>query len=98
MALKWGLISRNPADAVTPPQIQNTEMQTMDEKEVQTFLDVAKKTPYYVIFYLVLFTGMRQSEILALRWYDIDLDLCEVSVVRSLHRLRNTGHGKPCLG
>jgi integrase len=60
----------------------------MNEDDLQTFLDVAKKTLYYVLFYLALFTGMRRSELLALRWCDIDLLLCQVYVTRSLHHLR----------
>ena len=89
MALKWGLISRNPADAVTPPRPQRPEIQTMNENEVQTFLKTAKETPYHALFYLALFTGMRRSELLALRWRDVNLDMCEVSVTRSLHLLRD---------
>ena len=89
MALKWGLVSRNPADAATPPRPRRSEMQTMNEDEVQTFLEAAKATPYYVLFYLVLFTGMRRSELLALRWCDADLIMSEVSVSRSLHHLRD---------
>ncbi len=89
MALKWGRISRNPADAVTPPRPQRTEMQTMNEEEVETFLEFAKKTPYYALFYLNIFTGMRRSELLALRWCEVDLDLYKVSVIRSLHHLHN---------
>ena len=61
----------------------------MNENEVQTFLKVAKETPYHALFYLALFTGMRRSELLALRWCDVDLDMCEVSVTRSLHLLRD---------
>ena len=87
MALKWGLIGRNPADAVTSPRPLRSEMQTMNEDEVQTFLRVARSTPYYQIFYLVLFTGMRRSELLALRWCDVDLVMSEISVSRSLHHL-----------
>ena len=89
MALKWGLLSRNPADAVTPPRPRRSEMQTMNEDEVQTFLEAAKATPYYALFYLALFTGMRRSELLALRWCDMDLPLCQVYVSRTLHHLRN---------
>jgi integrase len=88
MALKWGLISRNPADATTPPRPQHFVMQTMNEDNLQTFLEAIKKTPYYVLFYLALFTGMRRSELLALRWGDVDLLLSQVYVTRSLHHLR----------
>jgi len=47
MALKWGLINRNKADAVTPTQLQRYEIQTMNEKEVQIFLKIAKETPHW---------------------------------------------------
>lgn len=88
MALKWGLISRNPADAVTPPRPQRSEMHTMNEDDITRFLEAARATPYYVLFYEALFTGMRRSELLALRWCDVDLLLCQVHVTRSLHHLR----------
>lgn len=91
MALQWGLVSRNPADAITPPRPQRSQMQTMNEYEFQTFLEAARGTPYYSLFHLDLSTGMRRSELLALRWADVDLDLIqgEVSVTRSLHHLRD---------
>ena len=88
MALKWGLINRNPADAVTPPRPQRSEMHTMNEDDLHSFLEAAKKTAHYVLFYLALFTGMRRSELLAIRWTDVDLLLCQIYVTRSLHHLR----------
>jgi len=88
MALKWGLINQNPADAVTPPRPQRSEIRTMSEDDLNKFLEAAQETPYYALFYLALFTGMRRSEILALRWSDVDLLLCNIYVSRSLHHLR----------
>jgi len=89
MAVKTGLIIRNPADAVTPPRPLHTEMTTMNEDDLQKFLETAKPTPYYPIFYTSLFTGMRRSEVLALRWCDVDLLMCQVSVTQVLHHLRD---------
>ena len=86
-AVKWGLLARNPADAVTPPHCQQTEMHTLDEAGIHTLLEAAKDTSYYALFYMALYTGMRRSELLALRWSDVDLMLCEVSVSRTLHHL-----------
>ena len=63
-------------------------MQTWDEDNITTFLEFAKDSPYYALFYLALFTGMRRSELLALRWCDVDLLLCQVYVSRSLHILK----------
>ncbi|MFC1924917.1 tyrosine-type recombinase/integrase [Chloroflexota bacterium] len=89
LAVKWRLLSRNVADAVSPPHVVRSEMHTMNEDDLHTFLEAAKKTPYYALFYLALFTGMRRSELLALRWCDIDLILCQAHITRSLHYLRN---------
>jgi len=88
-AVRLGIIVRNPADAVKPPKVQRHEMHTMNESDIHIFLEFAKSTPYYALFYLVLFTGMRRSELLALRWSDIDLILCQLSVTRALHQLRD---------
>jgi len=87
-ALKWGLLSRNPADAIDPPRCQRPEWHILSEDDIHTVLEAAKKTPYYALFYLALYTGMRRSELLALRWCDIDLFLCQVYVTRTLHQLR----------
>ena len=89
IAVKWGLLPRNPADAIEPPRCQRNEVQTMDEDDVNTFLEAAKSSRYYSLFYLALYTGMRRSELLALRWSDVDFLYCQVSVNRSLHRLRD---------
>ncbi len=88
-AVKWGLLARNPADAVDPPRFQPHEMHTLNEDDVRRFLEVARGTPHYALFYLALYTGMRRSELLALRWSDVDLILGQVSVARSLHHLRD---------
>lgn len=87
-AIKWDLLARNPADATDPPIAKRHEMKVMTEDEVQKFLEAAKSTQYYALFYIALFTGMRRSELLALRWVDVDLLLCQLSVTRALHQLR----------
>lgn len=89
LALKAGQVSRNVADAVIVPRIKRSEMQTWNEDELNAFLEAAKDGPYYELFYLVLFTGMRRSEILALRWQDIDLLYGQVSVSRAIHHLKD---------
>ncbi|MBI2836073.1 MAG: tyrosine-type recombinase/integrase [Chloroflexi bacterium] len=87
-AVKLGLLNRNVADAVSPPQCQRHQWQTLSEVDLDTFLESIKKSPYYALFYEAMFTGMRRSELLALRWCDVDLLLCQVYVNRSLHHLR----------
>jgi integrase len=88
-AIRWGLVSRNVADGVDVPRARRPEMQTWDEDEISRFLEAAKNSPYYALFYTALFTGMRRSELLALRWQDVDFIFSQVSVSRSLHHLKD---------
>jgi integrase len=88
-ALKWGLVNRNVADGVDLPPIRRTQMQTWDDDEITRFLETAKESPYYALFYTALFTGMRRSELLGLAWQDVDFLYCQVSVTRSLHQLKD---------
>jgi integrase len=87
-AVEWGLVARNTADAVSPPRAQSREMKVWSEDEMATFLEAARQTPYFALFHTALFTGMRRSELLSLRWCDLDLLQCQLSVTRSLHVLK----------
>ena len=80
---------RNVSDAVTAPKYRNKEMQTFNEEGMLAFLESVKVTEYYPMFYTALFTGVRRSELLALRWSDIDLDLGYISINRSIHHLED---------
>ena len=86
-AMEWGFLARNPADAAAPPRAQVIEMKTWGEADIETFLNAAIDTPYFALFHTAIFTGMRRSELLALRWCDVNLALCQAYVTRSLHVL-----------
>ncbi|HEY33141.1 MAG TPA: site-specific integrase [Dehalococcoidia bacterium] len=88
-AVKWGLLSRNPADGVSPPRYQRPEWNTLSEDDIHTLLETAISTPYYALFHTAIYSGMRRSELLALRWSDIDLLLCQIYITRTLHHLRD---------
>jgi len=91
-AVKHGILIRNIAEAVDPPRPDSKEMVTLEPENVHIFLDAAHDTPYYVLFYTALYTGLRRSELLGLRWRDIDLDLATLSVVQTLHHVPKKGY------
>lgn len=88
-AVKWGLAARNPADAAEPPRVRHHEMQVWDEDEINKFIESAKDNRYYALFYTALFTGMRRSELLGLKWTDVDFIMSQIHVSRGLHQLKN---------
>lgn len=84
-AERWGLISKNPASLVDRPKAVKKEIKVWDVKEVQTFLKHAKShSRYYIAFLLALTTGMRQGEILGLRWRDVDFETGCLRITQTL--------------
>ncbi len=88
--VKWGLLARNVADAVEPPQRARTEMRVWSADEVGHVLRAAADDPLEALWRLAIYTGMRRGEMLALKWSDLDLDAGTLSVQRSLGRGRTS--------
>ena len=88
-AIKTGLLSRNPLDMVDPPKVERHEMKTMTEEDISRFLNEARKGDYYSLFYIYLFTGIRRGEALSLRWSDVDLPGCQLSISKTMQFLNN---------
>jgi integrase len=86
-ACQLGLLQRNPTDNVIMPKTTQIEMQIWDVEEVKRFLDTAMSSQYYPLFFIALYSGARRSELLALRWSDVDLLLCTMSINRCLHQI-----------
>ncbi len=92
-ASKLGLIVRNPDDATEPPKPPRKEMKFLNAAQSVKLLKTAKTTSdrNHAMYYLALTTGMREGELLALRWQDIDLDQEILNVKFSLKRLSGGG-------
>ncbi len=85
-AVKLGVISRNPDDATTPPKPKPSEMNFFDETQIQQFLITArtKNVRFFALYHLAVATGMRQGELLGLKWSDLDWEQCLLQVQRQL--------------
>jgi len=90
-AVRWRLVSINPADAVKPPRPPRREIQTLTEQETAILLDGLSGTKFYVPSVIAVTAGLRMGEILGLQWGDIDLDKGTLSVRRTLERTRQFG-------
>jgi integrase len=85
-ATRWGLVARNVADLVTPPRAAHREMQTLSPEQARAFLEAAQGDRFHALYVLALSTGMRQGELLALKWEHVDLERGTVQVRGSLQR------------
>jgi integrase len=90
-AVKWGLLRRNPADAVDKPKLARREMQTLSLDQAQALFAVAKGTRVEALLHLAVNTGLREGELLGLRWSDLDWKTGALQVQRQLQRVRGEG-------
>jgi integrase len=85
-AVAWQMVPRNVSEAVEPPQPTPKEMRPLSPAEARRFLDAARGERLEALYVLAVTTGMRQGELLALRWQDVDLENATISVRRTLTR------------
>jgi integrase len=90
-ALKWGLVRRNVCDAVDPPIARRTEMTALSARQVDALLSIAESHRLYGLFYLALSTGLREGELLGLRWTDVDWTAGALQVQRQAQWLAGQG-------
>ena len=83
-AVRWGMLSRNPAGLVELPKQTRKEMCALSPDEAARFLKAASQDRWGVIFAFALATGMRPEEYLGLQWKDVDLVRGTVTMRRAL--------------
>ena len=90
-AVHQGLLERNPAEAVERPKFEPVEMQILSEQQIGQFLSTASGSPFEALFYLALTSGMREGELMGLKWSDIDWEHGILFVQRQLLQIRGQG-------
>jgi integrase len=85
-----GLIPRNAAAFVKPPRPRSEEMQPLSRDQVRTFLDTESGDRLEALYISAVTAGLRQGELLALKWEDVDLEGANptLEVRRSLSETR----------
>jgi integrase len=84
-AVRWGLLTENPADRSDPPRKSTgREITTWTATQLCAFLAGVRDDVWYPIWHLLAMTGMRRGEVLGLRWEDVDLSNHRVAVRQTL--------------
>lgn len=83
-ALRLGAVSRNVAKLATAPRVPHKEVQPLSVEEAKAFFKSVENHRLAGLWECAVWTGLRQGELLGLRWSDVDLDKKELRVSRAL--------------
>ncbi len=90
-AERWGLVATNAAQLADAPRPERVEMTTLSPEEARRFLLAASRDRLEALYVLAITTGMRQGELLGLRWHDVDLEQRSIRVTGSLQYVPGKG-------
>lgn len=79
-----GLVPRNVAGLVKAPRPSKKEIRPLGHAQVKTFFEAARGDRLEAIYVVAVHCGLRQGELLGLKWEDVDLEAGKLSVRRSL--------------
>jgi integrase len=82
-AVRWGHISKNPLDAADPRRKKGDgtkEMQTWTKEQLKAFLEAMRDERFSPLWHTIAMTDIRRGEAISLRWIDVDLEACRLSV------------------
>ena len=71
-AIRDGQIETNPAKAFRYPKPKKVNANVLTPLEMEDYLDAAERLGYLPMFLLALTAGLRQGELIALKWSDLD--------------------------
>ncbi len=93
-AVQWSLIPRNPANNISAPRATKKhyqEMHILTEDQIKKTLTTLRQGndfQKYALILLLVSTGLRIGEALALTWDDIDFDDAVISVDKTVQRIK----------
>lgn len=88
-AVTAGLIKENPSRRCSLPKTERKAIKPLESEEISRFIEAIKGHKYENIFFVTLFSGLRESEVLALTWDCVDFEnnllLINKQLVTSTH-------------
>ncbi len=90
-AVTDGLISRNVAKGVKAPRPAKKEIHPLSPDQARAFLDAARGDRLEALYIVAVHRGVRQGELLGLKWEDVNLEAGTLQVRRTLSLTRD-GH------
>jgi integrase len=88
-AVRDDVLTRNVCDAVTAPRPTKKEMQPLTPEQAKSLLENVREDRLRALYVLAITAGLREGELLGLRWDDVDLERKLLQVRRQLTRTRD---------
>jgi integrase len=73
-AIGWGIIIKNSCDDVRKPKRASVQILVLNEEQIKMLLERIKGLTIFLPTVIAVMTGMREAEVCALKWINIDLD------------------------
>lgn len=90
-AVSNGILFRNPVNEELKPRLPYPEQKVFNLDQVRVFLQACKGNRWEALFSLAVTTGMREGELLGLKWTDIQWDTSLLQVLRQFQRIPRQG-------
>jgi integrase len=87
VAVKMQMAERNAAALAPAPRQIKIEPRMLTVEEAQRLFAVTDQDRLAALYRLAIYTGMRQAEIVGVRWQDVDLDAGTLRVRQTLQRI-----------
>ena len=91
-AQRRGAVAVNVATIATAPSVPRREFVALSPEEAARLLKAALSDRFYALYVLALTGGLREAELLGLRWCDVDLSGAVLSVRQQVYRLAGEWH------
>jgi len=85
-AVEQRLVLSNPTKGCVLPKLEKKEMKILPPENLGTFFEEVRRSDVFELYYIDLATGLRQGELLGLKWSDIDLQKGIIHVRRQILR------------
>ncbi len=93
-AVRWELVARNVTEAVAAPKPDKSrkkEIRPLDQNQADALLEEVRGDRLGALYRLAVTAGLRQGELLGLRWQDVDLGRGTLCVRQQLTRTKKHG-------
>lgn len=90
-AERWGYVDRNVASLAAAPKVKRYDAAYLSVEQARSFLAAARSDRLYAMYCVAMALGLRQGELLGLRWADVDFEQGVLHVRHALKSINGQG-------